>query len=84
MLRVFIRHNLTGEIRLHTDEYDWASGYIWEEGNYACDCNRHLFFHRAAGHEPEEDCACGHERYSILAIENGRIVRDEYGLVSPQ
>ena len=27
----------------YTNEWNW---YIWEEGNYSCDCNRSLFLHR--------------------------------------
>jgi hypothetical protein len=80
---VFIRKQATGEIRRHVDEYPWQGDYIWSEGNYACDCNRHLFFERAAGHEPYDDedyeGKCGDEAYVIrIDDENGNeLYRDE-------
>jgi hypothetical protein len=38
--------------------------YIWQEGNYSCDCNRELFFERAAGNEPGET-ECGGGRFQV-------------------
>lgn len=45
-------------------EYDFGVGYpaesalyMWEEGNYACDCNRALFLHKQYP-EFEEDFKC--------------------------
>jgi hypothetical protein len=63
---VFIRKEATGEIRKHIDEFPWDGDYMWAEGNYACDCNRFLFFERAAGNEPAWDGgACGNEAYAV-------------------
>ena len=46
----------------------WNS-FIWTDGNYGCDCNRHLFFERAAGHEAiNEDYDCSTGKYIVLAI----------------
>lgn len=28
--------------------------FIWEEGNFSCDCNRYLLFERALGKTEEE------------------------------
>ena len=48
-----IRKNETGEIRIYKIDgiMDEDSGYphtfIWHDGNYACDCNRELFFEYA-------------------------------------
>ena len=55
--------------------------YIWEEGNYSCDCNRSLCFQRAQGKpemevlqsEPEtdpyySDCNIGPNRFVIDKI----------------
>jgi hypothetical protein len=44
---------------------DWIGG-MYGSGNYGCDCNRALFFARAAD-EDEVDVECGHGRYSIVA-----------------
>jgi hypothetical protein len=58
------------------------SDYIWSEGNFSCDCNRHDFFERAADpdYEGDEDEPCGDERYSIEYIKNletGEIIYTE-------
>lgn len=38
--------------------------FQWLENNYACDCNRSLFFEDV----PLEDVECGSDRYDILEI----------------
>ena len=67
---VAIRCNATGEIRYHRDELGWheASDYQWLDGNYACDCNRALFFARAKG-EDDPDQVCGDTAYTALYAE---------------
>lgn len=60
---VEIRNNATGEVRRYYDDYfnpdpETGSRYIWTEGNYGCDCNRSLFFARAADEEDPEDLDC--------------------------
>ncbi len=61
---VHILNVATGETRIHVDPwhdmYEYEPGgqfrsFMWEEGNYSCDCNRHLFFERAVGNEPDWD-----------------------------
>jgi predicted dehydrogenase len=67
-----IRKNKTGEIREYKDELYWGnwyqdeepSTYIWEDGNYSCDCNRYLFFQRVKN-ENEDNEECGDELYSV-------------------
>lgn len=63
----------TGEGRTYFDAYDWKREddfiYQYVEGNYACDCNRSLFFARATG-APEptlDETQCGFGRYRIDA-----------------
>ena len=59
-----IRNNETGEIREHkTDsifcfEINSPLIFIWEDGNYACDCNRQIFFDGG-------DIPCGDEKFSV-------------------
>ncbi len=52
----------------YTPEYyiDW----MWEEGNYSCNCNHHLFFERAEGTSEEEieDQSCCAENYEVELI----------------
>lgn len=78
---VAIRCNETGEIRMYRYDLEWDDDeFMWTDGNYGCDCNRHLFFNRAKGIEPEDARPCGEERYSVLYAElpNGiRIPIDE-------
>jgi hypothetical protein len=81
MTIIYIRKEATKEVRTYTDPHPWEAGsdYLWSDGNYGCDCNRHLFFERAAGHEPNEDCECGEEAY-MLRIEDDsgkELYRDE-------
>ncbi len=70
----FIRKNDTGEVRQYPTELpvyeydgvldDHPSIFNWEENNYSCDCNRELFFERAAGNEIETE-KCSDGRFSV-------------------
>jgi hypothetical protein len=51
--------------------------YIWTEGNYACDCNRHIFFERFWDREPD-DRECSDGRYLIQLYVDGDLVFDEF------
>ncbi len=64
---VHILDTLTGETRVYTHAFPWGEGsdYLWSEGNYGCDCNRHLFFCRAIDAPEDEDRPCGFTRYLI-------------------
>lgn len=45
--------------------------YLWSEGNFGCDCNRHDFFCQATGREPDHACPCNmcdDQRYVIEKI----------------
>ena len=69
-LTVSIKRNTTGEIRKFTYTYDTGEffDYIWSEGNYKCDCNRHLFFLQAGGEEEDDGVECGESLYTITEI----------------
>lgn len=62
--------------------------FIWELGNYSCDCNRYLFFERALGTSEEEIDArdpnkCGHADYRVNWIRNDEtstVIYTEYAL----
>ena len=65
MVTVFVRRNADGVIRQFPDDYEFQE-YLWAEGNYSCDCNRELFFARAAGDDrPHEKGACGYTAYDV-------------------
>jgi hypothetical protein len=77
---VFIRREDTKEVRKYVDEYPWQGDYMWADGNYSCDCNRYLFFERAAGNCPEWDGGeCGDELFALrIEDESGKeLYRDE-------
>jgi len=77
----------TGEVRDCHEHSIWddkdgeqeVSTYIWEEGNYRCSCNRHLFFARAGGH-PTENTSCGwDDEYLVnLYADKGKLLYQEW------
>lgn len=81
-----IRNPDTGEVRACPDDYyakheTYPGGqpveigdvlYMYEEGNYGCDCNRSLFWHRQEG-EDEPDIECGH-RWTIRLEVDGDVL----------
>ena len=68
-----IEHVPTGEIRAtrHKGKFWRDDGtdliYLWTSGNFACDCNRHLFF-TEHDHAPSNR-ECGHSVYRLVKIE---------------
>lgn len=79
-----IRRNADGVIRRDPKPHDYYGDFIWCEGNFACDCNRYLFWCRAADESEAEDedapeHRCGHERYSVrLTAEDGRVLYEDF------
>lgn len=71
---VKIQDNTTGEVATYIDEFGSPDSdpFMWEDGNYSCDCNRLLFFHRGQGMPEDQvrelDLICGHERFTVLEI----------------
>jgi hypothetical protein len=39
--------------------------WLWEEGNYGCDCNRRLFFERVTNPGYDGYHECGDEAYEV-------------------
>jgi hypothetical protein len=39
--------------------------YMWDEGNYCCDCNRQMYFLTALGETPAEFGECGFTAYKV-------------------
>lgn len=74
-INVHIRRNADGVERVYPfPEYGWdtdASDYILADGNYACDCNRHLFFCRASGEPEDDEIKCGDSQYSVRIFDMG-------------
>lgn len=74
-INVHIKNTLTNIIRIYNTEMhlskneEFPDTFIWEDGNFACDCNRHSFFECAAGIEPNESIICSDYIYQVN-IEN--------------
>ena len=83
MLKISIKCNNTGEIRNFYDsdpiDEDLESYlFLWEEGNFSCDCNRCLFFKRV-NNELEDEASCGDEQYSVnIYDENDKCIYSEF------
>ena len=45
------------------DEFGTFNTYMWDDGNYACDCNRGIFFIK------DHSLACGNTRFIIEKVE---------------
>jgi hypothetical protein len=83
---VEIRDNATGVVREYQDESilmddeEAPDSYIWEEGNYSCDCNRRLFFLRAANEDEDFGINCGDGAYAVRVRnkQNGRVFYSEF------
>lgn len=69
----------TGETRRH--ETTWGESvdeYLWSDGNYACDCNRSLFFQRAGGVANPGPRECGMSAFTVRIVDAaGRVLYDE-------
>ncbi len=65
---VTIRRVVDGIERVHqTDLWQqnhYDGTFMWEDGNYSCDCNRAIFFG-----EPEEAEACSDGRYLVKVVD---------------
>lgn len=74
---VRMRNNETGEVRDLSMDFEWPESdgdFLWSDGNYACDCNRALFFFNWG---PEaEDRHCGVDGFSVqsITLPDGRMV----------
>jgi hypothetical protein len=59
-------------------EYDGT--FIWEDGNFSCDCNRSIFFHKALGEPEAVEAECGESKFRVDFIkdETGKIWYRDY------
>jgi len=67
-----IKNNLTNEIRIYKtkecffyEEDELPSVFNWQENNYSCDCNRHIFWLRANNEYNDEDFECSEGKFSV-------------------
>lgn len=80
---VHIRKNDTGEIAifkddLYLDDDGLPNTFIWEDGNYACDCNRRLFFDCVMSNGSEEIPDCSDDKYSVNIMLGDECIYSEF------
>lgn len=72
---VLIKKNSTNELKSFITDINLINGkpsiFMWEEGDYACDCNRTLFFG-----EKQEDCSSGN--YSVKIFLSDKCIYSEF------
>lgn len=63
-----------GDVREQEDgDIEDLFTYMWDEGNYSCDCNRRSYFE---GHYVE-DSPCGEEAFSVRVRYKGEVAYNE-------
>lgn len=69
----------TGEAFRYTEQIDDDEGlnWQWSDGNYGCDCNRRLFFHRAKGIDEPAEHRCGEGAFYVQITEAGNVIFDD-------
>lgn len=61
-----VADNVTREhIHMYAPEEEDVVRFLFEEGNYACDCNRELFFCEAVGEQRPNEPGCGDTRFTV-------------------
>lgn len=72
---IHIRKNRTNEIKvIPNDQEVEPDDFMWSEGNFSCDCNRHDFFEGG-----ETNAPCGEGEYSVnIKGLNGGVIYQEY------
>ncbi len=63
-MKVTLKDSKTGEVK--TIDRPGEDPYMWEDGNYSCDCNRSLFFY---GLKIDESFPCGNARFELVKLE---------------
>lgn len=76
--KVTLKDTQTGEVRTITQTFGYPEfdvndpenehhvWYYWEEGNYACDCNRYSVFHNGGTDYP---CNSEDNRFELIDLE---------------
>lgn len=81
-LKIEIRRNADGVIVItNLPDWDWHQ-YLWEDGNFSCDCNRELFFIRARGEDGDAvEGLCGRGKFDVRCsdADTGEVLYDELG-----
>lgn len=64
---LLMHDNETGETKTVHIDLTWYghSLFMWQEGNFSCDCNRGDFFYPESRHE-DHDYPCNGRRFTII------------------
>jgi len=68
---------------IQSEDVDDLILYLWEEGNFSCDCNRGLFFAQALGDMEREEqaweggCSEGKYRVEVRERDTARVIYTE-------
>lgn len=68
---VIMKDNSNDDVRGLVINREWSpeEEFLWEEGNFSCDCNRFLLFYDDPSNPTnEEKCPCGDTRFTVLEI----------------
>lgn len=72
-----MRDNDTGEERSLTPRdgaRSWFGPFIWTDGNFACDCNRELFWFDWGPEAIDRECGSVKYRVIDITLEDGRVI----------
>lgn len=72
-VRIWETYNLKGPYKemTHRAEDEAQAIYLWEEGNYSCNCNRGLFF-------SNEEVKCGEGLYTVQVLWKNTTIYSEH------
>ena len=78
MYKALIHNVETKEYELYLEEAFEFSKYLWSEGNFSCDCNRHNLFRQAQG-LCYEKIPCGEGKYLVKIVDkSGNVLYSEF------
>lgn len=67
---ILIKNVATGEVRCMNEFYITPdSNYMWEFGNYSCDCNRRAFFGRSCDVDSDEEYSCSEGQFLVNVMD---------------
>lgn len=85
---VQIKHVATGEVvefthpLTYNEETKTFEYFVFEDGNFACDCNRAIFFDRYSGREVKDldtyECSVGVYRVNLINPDTGEVFYREF------
>lgn len=75
-----IRRNSDGRIveMPYESDDEHATIFQWEENNYACDCNRSLFFARVLGIPEDWERGCSENDFAVRILDGDREVYEDF------